>query len=533
MGAMGKLMTSATAARRAFVQTWRAEYLNSIPLVNADMTTLDWASYNARLLRYTDAWHYYSNTVYTSLQRYFTAKRADQKLYKHIVPLYNPTYRAVEAFVAKTYGGALDLENMTGGAVPIVSSDEAVLNGIRTLWLASNFGATKSLLTRYTAIFGDGFIKLVDEPEHGRVRMEILHPGIIEDIEVDGVGAVKRARIGYTCLDPATGLPYDYGEEINQDETITYKDGVEHGYDGAPSRWSNQYGFVPLVQIKFRDIGEAWGANAIYTTWRKVDYLNDVASLLHREIRKRVVQAYVAAGIKTVSDIELVGDRDELPLLKIPAGATISPLMHDLDIAGVQSAIDRLYTELENDMPVLAMARIRESSNFTAPGVQAAFSDAIGEFNEVRGNIDSGLALAQKMGLAIGALRRYRGYDGLSPVDYEAGRLDHYIAERPVISDALSLSETVNFLIQLKVPAEAVLGEMGYSASQAEEWGYAADEARAAERMAAQEQAAAASGNVFSSLLGSSRRPSERPTPMNRSADGNGANRQGEAEGEY
>lgn len=467
-----RIMTSMNAARRAFTQAWSEKSLSTLPLIGVNSLT-EWNTFSARLFRYTDAFHYFGNTTYTNVQKYFTGKRVDQKLYRFMLPIYNPVQRSVEAYVAKVFGGMLDTETLTTGAIPIVTSNPAVIDALRQLWAWSDWGRQKAVMTRLCAICGDVGLKVVDDRQRGKVRMEVLHPGLFEDVQFDGVGNVKRVVISFNKVDER-GTEFLYTEIIDKEQFATFRDGKPFAFfmdaSGNPvETWANEYGFVPVVIGKFRDIGEHWGANVLYGTWRKVDILNDIASLLNREIRKNVVQVYAVTGASKKDDLVLTGTEENIPFLELPKDATINPLAHSLDINATRSVIEDHLKELERDMPELSLHRIRESGgNLTAPGVRSAYSDAISRVQEVRGNLDATLVRAQMMAMSVGALGGYENFN-FAPNAFVDGDLEHHIKGRAVIEDELTQLERVQALIQMQAPAEVVLKEMGgFSAEEIE-----------------------------------------------------------------
>jgi hypothetical protein len=491
---------------------WRGESLAANPLGNTS-TRYEWNTYEGRLFRYTDAWHYYSNTVYGKLQKYFTAKRLDQRLYKYIIPIYNPTFRLAETYVSKLYGGVLDMENLTNGAIPIVTANEAVKVGLRQVWKSSNWGTKKSLYSRYAAILGDVMLKIHDDPLRQKVSIEVLHPGIFQDVTFDSAHNVKAYTIVYTDVDDK-GKEYEYKETAIKDGDAvifeTFKNNEPFGFyadasGNAVSQWSNNYGFVPVVAAQFMDIGEQWGASAIYSAWSKIDTLNDLASLLNRGIRKEVVRPLKATGLGAeVADIAVLGDPEDIPIMKLPAGATLDPIPSSLDVAATQGVINELLTELERDLPELTLPKIRESGNLTAPGVQAAYSDAISRFEEARGNLDSAMVRANQMALSIGAMQRYPGYEGIGPNAYANGDLEHQIGERPVITDALTKFEELQALGQVNTAgpvAKLLLKKLGYSDADAEFYAVKVAEANA-QALAQQQQGAVGGQGALSDMLG-------------------------------
>lgn len=163
--------------------------------------------------------------------------------------------------------------------------------------------------------------------------------------------------------------------------------------------------------------------------------------------------------------------KDSIAVLEMDKEARVEFGSPTLNLTAGLENIEAILAELERDFPELALHRIREGGNLTAPGVKSAYDDAISRFAEARGNYDSGLVEAQSMALAIGGERGYTGYEGFSLADLENGNLDHSIGERPVIKDTLSKAEKLDYTlrgIQANAPRTFYI-EVGWSAQEADE----------------------------------------------------------------
>ncbi|MBD3251284.1 hypothetical protein GF380_02310 [Candidatus Uhrbacteria bacterium] len=434
----------------AGLEAWRAGALSPSDTQYPD----SWDRLEDRLTRYIDANHYFNNTVYTSIQKYAEQKKLDTGLYKHIRPIYNPVARLVGIYRAKVYGGQLDLENLESGAIPIEAADERLRDAIRQVWRWSNWGSQKTEYIDAGATFGDAPIKVVDDRERGQVRLDAMHPGLFQDVDFDDVGNVTRVVIAYRYFDKQSKRSYWYREVIDEEMFRTFRGDELYAYhvnlEGDPvAEWPNEYGFVPVVWGKHRAVlGKQFGANSFHASYRKIDHINGLASVLHDNVRKAVNPVWAVSGARDMKTNLTRTERDEMLILQLPEGGSINPMVATIDIAGSLAALDHSIKELEADMPELALHRIRESGNLTAPGVKAGWADAIDRIEEARGNYDSTLARAQQMAVAIGG---HNGYGGFEPFDlrsYERGDLEHQIAERPVIEDSLSKEQTITFLIQ-------------------------------------------------------------------------------------
>ncbi|MDZ4766515.1 MAG: hypothetical protein SGI73_18415 [Chloroflexota bacterium] len=432
-----------------------------------------WESLAARRFRYAHYEHYYHNTVYSSLASGAAGHRTREKLYKHIRAIYNPVARQNDLLVSLVYGGGIDLEHLTGGAIPLVYDNRALTDALRHVFVASRFGELKSLYVRLGALYGDVALKVIDEPAREKVRLEVLHPQSIRAVTLDAVGNVKAIAIEYADRD-ADGRPYIYSELIDGARFQTFKDGQPFAYqtdlDGRPvSAWDNPYGFVPVALAGHKATGARWAMNAFAHALRKIDEINDLASLINDQTRKSVNTLWYFAGVRAPSELNAAtDDRDALPAVYGPADSHPHAMIADAPIGDALSALREMLQELERDMPELALQRIREQGGtFSAPGVRAAFSDAVGRIQEVRGNYDHALVRALQMAVSIGGLRGYAGFGAFGLDSYARGDIDVVVKDRAVIGDSLSVTERLSALARLSEQPPAIqrlmLRELDYS----------------------------------------------------------------------
>jgi hypothetical protein len=259
-------ITNIVEAVRAGVQTAVAVYREQaiVPQIEYGY---EW--YSSRLSRYWLYESYETNTAYSGFNTQSLLHKQLSKLYKNIDGIYNPVARLTNLYKAYVYGGSIDFEHMTAGAIPIVSDDEALLEAIRQVFTWSQWGQSKSLYVRNGTVMGDSPIWICDDRERQKVRMEILHPSRVRQAEFDEIGNVKSAVIEYRRCDEedltqykpgfsgysnrvTLNQYYTYTMTATKDEFVTYKNGQEFpfykdAYGKPVSRWDNEYGFIPLV----------------------------------------------------------------------------------------------------------------------------------------------------------------------------------------------------------------------------------------------------------------------------------------------
>ena len=465
-----------TNAGRAAWAAWNGMAL--IPTQQAG-----WEIWSSRQFRYELYNNYYSNNIYSFTDRFNLIQKEAYGLYKNIRPIENPVTRLVELYVAKVYGGALNMQTLATGAIPFVLDDDRILEALKQLLIWSNFGTHKSLYIRHGSLYGDVGLKIVDDRELQQVRMEVLDPRKIKHATFNSVGDVDEIHIEYYAVEERDskspgGMPardmYLYTEIITPDSFATYKNGSLFAYyndaNGTPvAKWKNEYGRVPVVLAQHRNLGLNFGMNAFQPALRKIDEINDQVSLLDDNIRKHVNVLWYMAGVNKSTDLKAdTTTRDQLPAVYGPANSKPEAMVAQFDIAAASAQIEHLIEEVERDMPELSLHRLREKGIATAPGVRASYSDAIDRIVEARGNYDDALIRAIKMAIGIGGYNGYKDMEGFA-LDSLADA-DIYIAERPVIEDEIPKEQKIQFLITSGAPSSAVWSELGYDDNTVQEW---------------------------------------------------------------
>lgn len=427
----------------------------------------NWDNYEQRLKRYALFENYYNNQVYFNPRQLALIQAQRPALYKNIRGIYNPFWRLCRTYESNIYPGALDMEYLKDGAIPIQGADDNLREALRWVWLWSQWSRMKGLYVRNGAKLGDSVLKIVDDRERNKVRIEVLDPRKLADVTLDDMLNIKSCVIEYERTDN-NGKTYTYTELINRDEFVTLRDGKEYPFYADSSgkmvsRWRNEYGFVPVALAQNTLTGLKFGENvAPFSILAKIDEVNDLSSLLHDQIRKTVNVIWYFAGV-TAKDIKAdQGDRERQPTMSGPLGSSVTPMVANLNISEVANAIKDLLAEIERDVPELSLYRIREQSQSTAPGVKAVFSDAEERIQLTQSNYDAALISAQMMAVAIGGYRGMSGFAGFGLDSYLAGDLTHYIPNRSIFTDEMSKREKVAILQSIGASKQLILKEMGY-----------------------------------------------------------------------
>lgn len=458
----------------------------------------DFGSHQARDFRYALYWALYESTVYdSSIHRWSAEYKRRKGHYKYIRPIYSPAYRLAEMHAAHIQGGQLDAQAGDGtrrpSALPIETENDLIRPPIARFWRDSNWAVEKAVYARMGCICGDAPVVLHDDRKNRRICAEVLHPKCLRDLGTDERGNVRwyvrqelRRNPEYNPartvrqgeIAPARDLNVReyvvYTEACwREGETIIYETfrgdgpqmepynwrGEDEDGDELPSRWTADYGFVPMVinpHIKVRP-GSPWGHSEFASALCKIDEASDLGSLQHDQIRKVVRGAWFVAGARKPLDDPEVSEPDATdndrqpgrqrnPMMYVPAvGATITPMVLPLDLQFSSIEIMNQVQELERDFPELRFDRMRSqvSGDASAKALREARKPAETKFHERRAGYDDAMARLHKMSLSMGAMNRYPIYDTLPERDgYESGLFDHQIGVRTVFGvDPLDMAE--------------------------------------------------------------------------------------------
>lgn len=414
---------------------------------------------------------YYTNEIFDDISTWAGYKRR-YNLYRNIRPIYNPTRRLVDFYAGSIYPGALseDGSKLPDGvslAIPF-SEDTAkkLKSAVAQFWQWSNFQALKSVIPREGGIYGAVLVEVLDDVERGKVGALVWSPSLVADLVLDNAGNVKKYALEYQLTDGdpndvrnPTGITYTYREEVDSYTRRFFKDGQPYDYDGFGAVQPNLYGFAPAVWCKHLDTGSDAGAAAISGSLGKIDELNNLASLTHDQVRKKVASPFIFWTSSSISNLinntkrdasenltmpEV--DKEQILLLKGPADGRVDSLSSDLDLSDAIGYMEKLITEIEADHPELSFYQeLRTMSQVTGPAAARLVGDVANRVMEVAAGYDQQMIKLFQMATAIGGFRANGGFWGsdLTPQQqkfkpfnldsYVKGKLDMAIMPRPLI----------------------------------------------------------------------------------------------------
>lgn len=466
------------------------------------LTDFDFASYEGRRLRYALYAALYDNSVYRgAVHKWSASFRQQMGLYRYIRSIESPAATIVTFWQTHLYGGALDREAGDGqaapSAIPIQTDTASLRPALAQLWQWSNWATKKDTYGMTGTLLGDVALRVVDDVRRAKVYLQIVHPTHICDLTFDPFGNVKAYTFQEMRAHPQSGKSVRYQEKVARagvnvvyttylDETPYAWPGNEDASGKPRAQWQEPYGFIPLVWVNNIDTNTDFGLSELHQGLTVFRELDDIASALDDQIRKVVNAPWLFAGVddpKTAgrADPTVPGatpsatrpepGRQEMPILYGPLGATATPLVMPLDIAGTNARIESLQAKLRRDYPELDADLATDAGDASGRALRVKRQRAEVKVNLRRATYDDALVRAQQMGIAIAGFRHLPGFQGFSLDSFAAGQLDHQIAGRPVfaISTADEIEESQAFwtaAAQAKTagyPLELYLRDAGWS----------------------------------------------------------------------
>jgi hypothetical protein len=444
----------------------------------------EWESQAARMARYWHNRRYADNTIYATVNRYADTFKFKEKLYKHIRGLYNPINRLINLETAKVIGGTINYETFDSGAIQITGADEKLLEAIRTIYQWSNMDLIKTPYVRNGAIMGDSVLKVVDDLDRQKVRIEVLDPRKVTDVLFDSIGNIKFIEICYEKQDPLTAEWYEYKERIDKDSFSTYRNGESFDYLDMSSagqwQWQNPYGFVPVRWVKHQDTGLDFGQTSWHNVRHKIDMVNDALSLLLNNVRMQVDTKFASFGADaprnasgTPTTMSVTTERqDQAAFLGFPKDARLEPIVFPVAVTSALELAAVQIREIEADLPQLALQTMRgEVGNVSGVTIENLYNDSADAIADTQANYGFGLRSATQMAISMAAYRGYEGFQGYNLNSYENGALDFVIQPKSLFSDKLNLEKKIDLTMRAadSSAASLVLPLMDYSEEQIQE----------------------------------------------------------------
>lgn len=487
---------------------------------------------STRAERYARLWQLYDGTAFDNMEEWAQYRRAFG-LYRQIRLVWDHVHSLVEFYATHIWPGTLAADGLAlpdgvQNAIPLAKdTDRKLAAAIGQLWLWWNFQQTKDILARYTAALGELLVELIDDPDRGKLVLNMVWPAYVKDIRLDESGNVKYYCIQYQAWDEDRKEYFTYRREVDKTSFRTYKNGRPFDYTSSTRQTSeatggtvvysdmdttgdnsgieNPYGFVPACWFRHTPVLGVRGEPAAWATLGQLDELNSLFSHIidktHINLRAPIIVAgniapnafkraldNMVGQVKRTFTEELTsprGDAENLNVLQGPAGTGISTI--EIHISEAVLALDRMVATIERKCPeVTFYDRLRNMTQLTGAAASRLMGDVEHRVKSIASGYDRQLIKLQQMGVAIAGWRLEQGdgtwsdkngeqqkFTGFNLDSYDQGDLDHNVMPRELLPlTALERAQMLQAkkLVFPSLPELQIAEELGYDKAQAEEW---------------------------------------------------------------
>lgn len=413
-----------------------------------------------RAYRYQRLWDYYQGTAFEDMRAWAEYRRAFG-LYRQIRLVWDHVHSLVEFYATHVWSGSiaddgLHLPDGVPNAIPLAEdTDPDLAAAVAQLWQWWNFQEVMTMLVRYTAALGEILVEIKDDPDRGKVLIELIWPSYIKDIRLDEAGNVKAYVIEYQVYDEKRLDYYIYRREVDDKSFRTFKDGRPFDFTRTPDATTgaastsvgglggsddlvniggsggdipNPYGFAPAVLFRHIRVMGNHGEPAIWATQSELDEVNALFSHIidkaHISLRAPVIVAgniapnalqraltNMVGSVKRTFTEDLdepMSDREELNILEGPAGTQISTI--ELKIGEAAEILDRIIAGIERKTPeVTFYEQLRGMTQLTGPAASRLLGDVEHKVRAVSAGYDRSLTKLMQMSVAIAGWRVNNG----------------------------------------------------------------------------------------------------------------------------
>lgn len=411
-------------------------------------------------------------------------------VYDAIKGLRNPAKSVVAFYVASLAAGraedAFEItvdKPSTANATTKAASDaqrQRLIDAIHKVWEWSNWSAQVKVAVRSGARDGDLFVRvgtngdLINGVAPTRVAFQIIDAVTVTSIDADERGFLVFVRIDTPIGTGAQGYTGPtYRTEV-WDKAAAELRVYLHRF--GPGAKEDQLGtaqtfpltpdgpigtdFVPIVQIKFMDLGDLRGVGAYALDLDMIDAACLEATRLSQQLFRHngvfwglesqggdptgqmagefSVDASGAPSINNApvpSGVTISQERVSV----IPAGWTLKSTVPALPYDAALAVLNATVAEIEKRLPEVLFSRLMEvggGSEMSGRALRFTMAPAVAKAEEFRSALHHGLVRLDQIALTMAQALKLPGFENLGT--YASGALDHGFVERPIIplSDA-------------------------------------------------------------------------------------------------
>lgn len=355
---------------------------------------------------------YYNGSVYRKMRGAlgWLAPRVFQK----IKPLYLPLSRAVD----------VDAGIIPGGWALAKDAPDKWRTAMATVFEWSEWATDGVLFVHYGAQYGVSGLKIADLREAKRVVVKPVDPSRFLLVASGQYDSTPAMSLWVERRAEATGEAFEYAEVIEPERVRTYKDGAPTGFDGREPEYVNELKFVPFVEVRHIETGEALGECTFQRAIPLLDEVNKLASKLAEIVGKHAEPQWAVIGAEA-GDLVKSGDN----VWFIPQGGDVRPLVADIDIAGVLAFIQEIRDQVHGSLPELAFDDLRRKDQIATATLELQLMELVLKVKRTRPNYDQGLVNALRL---AGRASASMGVSLAAALDDEALALDGKRAVLPL-----------------------------------------------------------------------------------------------------
>ncbi len=349
----------------------------------------------------------------------------------------------------------------------IVTEQAAIIEPIEQVWRWSNWGQNRRLFSRYVALFGEGYLKVVANQERGRIYFEVISPEHVTEFETDERGYLVMIRLDVPRSERQPGgmRRFTYTEAWSKADNL-YRSWETDG--DAAGRSTDDLGtplesfaitdlgidFLPFTRSVFRDLGEPRGIGAVQLALEAIVEADLSATNLHSMVYQDAEGAWVLKSVGTDAngrplpppsmgaaaqdgtpgrqsdDTIQVGKRS---FWRLPGNQELQSVVADIDYAGSLAILQDHDQHLERLMPALAYSRISEltGGDLSGRAIRFKLTPAVDQVAEVRANAVAALIQADQIALTLAQVNGIPGFEGVG--SFDQGSFEHEFEDTDVI----------------------------------------------------------------------------------------------------
>lgn len=336
-----------------------------------------------RNIEYQRRWAFYKGEMYSGEAGREYAK--EHKLFKHMREVFNCITQAVDA----------DARFVMKEVLRFNCEDEKHSDLLDQIWKFSNIQSHKYKLVKYGANLGDCYIEVRELPQKPWARLIVLNS---EDMWINynphDQELMDSAHQTYIFWDAQA-------KKHKRWHRIWYSDRIETYIDERlveEFSMPHNFGQVPIVHIKFLDIGEAQGLHTWHNVQSQVDAVNELGSYVSQILYRYADPTLIANGpnkpeklVKGDGNIFFVGMEGDLRMLEYSGNVLPNALQF----------IQDLKADIHNSLPELSLAKIQTIGQLSGYAVSLYLADLLAKIDEVRGNFANGIEWASALALKV------------------------------------------------------------------------------------------------------------------------------------